>query len=217
MSKEIWKKWISYLIPQTRFVPSRINPHLEVGWIEGRKVLDSKHTNYSYGPLQEVLEYGLKKISFQNIKSVLILGMGAGSVIKSLRNKFNYNHEIVAVELDPIVIQIADEEFDIKSEGNLKIICEDAVGFIAATQQTFDLIIIDVFIDKEVPEKIYLENFWLDIALITNENGKVLFNAGVEVLDEKTQIIFLEQLPAIFNYTIFNGVMGGNTLILLEK
>lgn len=217
MPKETWRKWLSYILPQTRYIESSLNGKLEVGWIEGKKVLDSKYTNYSYGPLQEVLEYGLDKISLASVESALILGMGAGSVIQSLREKYEYSNKITAVELDPVVIQIAKDEFEVTPDEQLKIYCEDAICFVAQTKQIFDLIILDVFVDKDVPSGIYEENFWLDLALCTAENGKILFNAGVESLKEETQQAFLKQLPKVFDYTIYTGVMGGNTLILLNK
>lgn len=217
MLKETWRKWISYIIPQTRYIKSEINGHLEVGWIEGKKVLDSMNTNYSYGPLQDVLNYGLQKIPLEYINSVLVLGMGAGSVIRSLREKFQYSKRITAVELDPVVLKIAAEDFGIVADEYLEVYCQDAAEFIRKTKQTFDLIIVDIFIDKEVPAKFFEETFWLDIALCTNEYGKIIFNAGVEDLDKKIQEAFLNRLPKVFDYSLYTNVLGGNTLIILSK
>lgn len=217
MAKETWKKWFSYIIPQTKYVKSEVNGHLEVGWIEGRKVLDSQHANYSYGPLQDVLEYGLKQMSLDKVNTVLVLGMGAGSIIQSLRNKFCYTKSIVAVEFDPIIIQIAEEEFGIVANNQLEIHCEDAENFVENDKRTYDLIIVDVFVDKDVPEEFYGNKFWRNLNLRANPNAQILFNAGVESLDKKFQDSFLNKLPKTFKYNIHTDVLGGNTLILLEK
>ena len=56
MARDFWRKWISYLIPQTKYVKSDVSGYLQVGWIEGEKVVDSRRANYSFGPLQRELE-----------------------------------------------------------------------------------------------------------------------------------------------------------------
>lgn len=78
-------------------------------------MLDSKNTSYSYGNLQRVWDKALQEIPMSNTENILILGMGGGSSIELLRKKYGYHGKITAVELDPVIVQIADEEFDIRS------------------------------------------------------------------------------------------------------
>ena len=216
MPNETWKKWLSYLVPQTKYIESAVSGRLEVGWRDGKKVLDNGRVNYSYGGLQKVLNYGLEQIPLDAMRSVLVLGMGGGSVIESLRTKFKYTHPIVAVEIDPVVIEIAEEEFGITAYSDLEVVCVDAAQFLEESKQNFDLIIVDLFIGEHVPERFYGKDFWQDLEKRTNKGGKVLFNAEVR-LTNVVRDMFLKNLPKTFSYDILTDVMGGNTLVILDK
>lgn len=216
MAKETWKRWLSYLVPQTRYIESDVSGKLEVGWRDGKKVLDNGPVNYSYGGLQQVLNYGLDQISLASVRSVLVLGMGGGSVIESLRTKYKYTYPIVAVEIDPVVIEIAEDEFGITKYNDLEVVCADAATFLEETEQNFDLIIVDLFIGQHVPERFYGKAFWQDIEKHTNKSGKILFNAEVS-FSNVVRDTFLKNLPNSFSYKILTHVMGGNTLVLLNK
>ena len=60
------KKILSYLVPiPIEIIPSNISEQLELTWNNGKLVLDTKRTNYSYVNLQKVLRKGLLKIGKQ--------------------------------------------------------------------------------------------------------------------------------------------------------
>lgn len=164
---------------------SDFSGELEVTWYNGIKLLDSKHANYSYGQLQEVLAFGLSKIDFKDAKQILLLGMGGGSVITSLRNQFNFQRKIIAVEFDQKIIELAETEFGISAHHKLDIKYEDALSYVENCQTDFDLIIIDLFIDDKVPEKFYKRMFWQNIQRILSAKGSILFNAGLKTDTDK--------------------------------
>ena len=122
---------------------SNLNGKLTVAWEGDRKVLNSKNANYSYGGLQEVLNRGLRQISMNNISSVLVLGMGAGSVVDSLRNESNYQGPITGIEIDPLVIEIAEKEFKSVGFENVKWVLADAIEYVAEAKDKFDLIVVE--------------------------------------------------------------------------
>lgn len=199
-----------------QFYDSDINKRLKVGWIDSKKVLNTKRTNYSFGGLQKVLNRGLNIIPINRIKSVLVLGMGAGSVVDSLRNKFEYDGPIVGVELDPVVIDIAEKEFNLLQDDKVEIIQADAKEYIASCKQQFDLIVVDVFIDIDVPEKFYSSLFWNHIESRVSDNGFVLFNAGIDLSDEKRNN-FINKIPDSFIYTKKLNVLESNTVFVFQK
>jgi spermidine synthase len=123
-------KLISFFVPVTRKVRSEPNGDLELTLIDGKKLLDTSQTNYSYGSLQRVLDFALRKIDLSDVKNVLLLGLGGGSVIKSLRHVFHYESGIVAVEIDPVIIQIATEEFGVIADDRTEIVCADAFEYV---------------------------------------------------------------------------------------
>ncbi len=143
-----------------RVYDSLINKRLKIVKKDGKKLLDTKNTNYSYGTLVDVLEYGLDNIPMPGITSVLLLGMGAGSIIKSLRSKYNCYAPIVGVEMDPVVIDIARNEFGVEADKSLEIYCMDAWDYIENSKKQFDLVILDIFVDVQVSKKFYEPKFW---------------------------------------------------------
>jgi spermidine synthase len=174
------KKIISYIYPIiSKKIQTAYNGEVEICFQNGKKVLDSQNANYSYGLLQKVLEKGLSFIQFKGIEKILILGMGGGSIIKSLTQKYQFDGHITAVDLDPKIIEIAAQEFAIRPHAKLNIVCSDCCEFLAKNKTQFDLIIVDVFIDNTVPTSIYETHFWTTIASSLSPQGQFLFNAGM--------------------------------------
>lgn len=195
---------------------SEINEKLKVVWADGKKLLNTKNTNYSYGGLQEVLERGLRIIPIQRVESTLVLGMGGGSVVDSLRNKLEYDGPIIGIEIDLVVIDIAKKEYNIHNDPKVQIVQADANEYVAETRDKFDLIVVDIFIDDIVPEEFYLPTFWNNIESITSDNGFVLFNAGIDLPIDK-MYEFLDIVPDSFIYTKKLNVLVSNTVFIFQK
>src|ERR1041385_6778137 len=111
---------------------SNVSGKIEVVYSKGKLVLDSAHVNYSFGGLHE----GFQKAFFQfkikerEIKNVLILGFGSGSVASILQDEYGKEINIVGVEKDLEVIELAKKYFSIEKYKNLALHCEDAFDFV---------------------------------------------------------------------------------------
>ena len=211
------KKPFSYLWPFTKKYHSKYSGTVEVTWLNGKKVLDSKNANYSYGSLQRVLDYGLSHLNAERSAPVLVLGLGGGSVIYLLRNKFNYYGKITAVEIDSQIIELAVNEFGIKEQDPLDIVCEDAMAYIRETNSQFGLIIIDIFIDVKVPEQFYSTEFWKNVHRILDEEGTVLFNAGIYTANREETDQLLKDMEPEIAFRKLEDVHGTNTLLIGTK
>jgi len=202
--------------PDIRYYYSEINNRLKVVEREGKKLLDTKDTNYSFGGLQKVLEFGLDLVPLAEFESVLVLGMGAGSIVDSLRNNSSFFGKITGVEIDPVVIEIAENEFDLFADKNLQVVQQDASAYVKEADQLFDLIVVDVFINLTVPPAFYQPEFWEDVEKLIRNDGFVIFNAGID-WNEKSMYEFLDTLPESFIYQKNLHVMGSNTVIIMHK
>lgn len=208
-------KLLSYFYPLTKKVHSDYSGTLEITWYNGKKHLDTKNANYSYGSLQRILKFGLEKINLKQVNSVLLLGLGGGSVIETLRNDFLYSKTITAVDIDSVVIDIAKNEFKLKDDAQLQIVCEDALLFMQANNNQYDLIIIDLFIDTEVPMAFLALPFWKHVIDASTSNGAILFNASLEKTKSAALIEVIEFLKSHKYHTeVFEKVNNTNTLIL---
>lgn len=172
----MFKKIISYIFPITRKIKSEHNGYLELTVINGRTVLDTSNTNYSYGSLQRVLKFSLEHTDVSHANNVLLLGLGGGCVLKTLWNEFDYKGNVTAVDIDPVIITVAEKEFGILPNGKTKIVCADAYDFVKEDLDKYDLIIIDLFIDNIVPEKFLQQEFWKDVLKKVNNDGTIIFN-----------------------------------------
>ena len=211
------KRSLSYLWPLTKNYDSHFSGRLEVTWINGRKVLDSANANYSYGALQEVMDRGLAQTRADRAAPVLILGLGGGSVIPLLRKKYNYYGKITAVEIDAAIIEIAINEFGIEAHQPLELVCADAEIYVSSTPEKFGLIIIDLFLDLEVPGQFFSEDFWKNLAGLLQPGGKIIFNAGVNSAHEEQISVLLKNDKLGLNFRKKEEVYGSNTLLLGEK
>jgi spermidine synthase len=218
------KKFLSYFIPiNIHQKKSIINNNLEITWNNGQLVLDSKNTNFSYGNLQKVLRFGLQQIGFEKIKplkNILVLGVAGGSVIKTLVDEIHFDGKITGVEIDEITIELANQYFGLNKIATLEIVIDDAQNFTQATNQKFDLIIIDIFQDHVMPEFLFEETFANNISNCLTEKGMILFNTIVSTNGDQIRNEKYNQLiqPKFKTVQRFSNIEGNNELfITFEK
>ena len=219
----MFKKLFSYIVPINIYKQkSSISQTLEVTWTNGKLVLDSNNTNYSYGSLQRILRKGLKFIGFRkirNMKNILVLGVAGGSVIKTLVDEIKYEGAIIGVEIDKAVIEIANEYFQLNEIQNLKIVIEDAFEFVMITETKFDLIIIDIFQDTKMPDFLFDEKFIYRICHLLNSKGCIIFNTMI--LNKNQRKLNLDYTKSFdsktYTVTILSKIEKNNELIIVEN
>ncbi|WP_210517429.1 spermidine synthase [Hymenobacter terricola] len=208
------QKLLSYLFPTTRKIPSAYNGILEVTVFQGRKVLDSANANYSYGSLQRILRTALLQLDLAAVRTVLLLGLGGGSVVATLRAELGFRGHITAVELDPVVIRLAAEEFGIAASDELRIVHDDALDFVRTDPGRYDLVIVDLFIDTTVPAGFMAAPFWRLVGQRTAAAGQVVFNAMAAPAALRSVRGELGQLGFAVREL---AVEGTNTLLLASR
>jgi spermidine synthase len=168
---------LSYYFPITKKIPSVHSGLLELKFVDGKVLLDSPYASHSYGTQQKVLEFALRKIELSDIQTVLLLGLGGGSIIKSLRQRFRYKGTIKAIDIDPLMINVAHDEFGIRIDKRTQIECGEASSYIRRETKTFDLIIVDLFIDDHVSKEILTNEFWCSLKDRVSRSGYIIFNS----------------------------------------
>lgn len=78
-------------------------------------------------------------------KRVLIVGLGGGAMVHFLTHH-DSQVQIDAVEIDPVVVRLADQYFNVRAGGNVRVHTADAMAFIEATTDRYDLILMDAFL-----------------------------------------------------------------------
>lgn len=201
---------------------SPVSGKLEVWAYRGKKILYSENATQSFDTLHKLFqkvfpEAGIKKNLSNPPKQILLLGLGGGSVISIIREELKIKSPIDAVELDPIVIDIAHEHFNIGRFTDLNIINDDAYNFVQTAKTTYDLIAVDIFADDKVPVKFFEEGFNLALLKLLNPGGKLVFNIMVEskAYQQKAQhlsTLYAEQ-PGI-TVKVISPILYNNVLIV---
>jgi spermidine synthase len=216
------KQLLSYFLPIKIYeTQSTVSSNLEVTWNNGKLVLDSKHTNYSYGSLEKVLKKGFQQIGYTTIlemKSILLLGVAGGSAIKTLIDDIGYNGSITGVEIDAEVIKIANTYFGLNQYKNVTIIIDDAQKYIEEHDVKYNLIIIDIFEDSNMPDFLFEEKFINNIKKSLELNGYILFNFMILNDYEKKFTAFKSKFNSS-EFKVINlvNVEEFNQLLIIQK
>jgi spermidine synthase len=196
-------------------IRSKYNGLLEVDIEDGRKVLNSENTSYSGQTLHDIFEKVFKKIDLNGVKSILLLGLGGGTVVDMLTEELHYKGKLTTVELDPVIVQIASREFGIRSNSKLEVICMDATEYVRSSRKKFDIIICDIFVDSTLPEVIVAPEFWNNVAKRLSEQGLIVFNVFHEI---KKMTSVAKQLNEMgFDVKLMNRINGSNTFLFARK
>lgn len=210
------KKWLSYVWPFTlKSWQSKYSGRVELILVNGKRVLNTPHANYSFDSLHRVFQQILKK-HIQLLKpeeNILLLGLGGGSVPYIIRLEMNLNNPITAIEIDPLMIQIAKEEFDVEALGNITIIQADAVTWIHNCSEMYSCIIIDVFIDDQVPESIQTIEFLNDIKGILLPGGRLIFNTIQRDKNQNPQNITLYQNLKGLGFNLYFEIVNEENVV----
>jgi spermidine synthase len=215
------QRFLSYLRPKVIEQRStEFNPHLEVALENGKLVLNAQRVNYSYGSLQLVFRSVFDHYNVRNrpVKSVLILGFGAGSIAELLL-EHNKPYQVTGVEVDEEVVDLAKKYFALKQLEErfaLEIIFENAITFAKEESRTWDLVLIDLFIDDLVPVSAQKPAFLEDLRGLVAPKGMVIFNRITDSpLGKETQQQFLELFRIFFPfYEVYHTL--GNSLTVVD-
>ncbi|HTF04319.1 MAG TPA: fused MFS/spermidine synthase [Bacteroidia bacterium] len=181
-------------------VRGELGHSLEVNLYQGKLVLDTENVNYSYGSLQDVFDHAFTRTGLYDthMTNALILGFGSGSVAGLLLEKCDPEIIITGVEADTEVIRLAMQYFPVARKSNVTIIHDDVTLFVRTHKNTYDLIVVDVFVEDRVPENCQERDFLQRVKKLLNANGKVYFNKMVETSRRNSPDPLEKQLRSVF-------------------
>ena len=135
-------------------------------------------------------------------KTILVLGLGAGTIPSYLYQRFSKT-KIYVVEILPELKEIASNYFSRPKNERLEIVIGDAYNYIKETQIQFDLIFMDVFNKNSIPKKFCTEEFYTGLKRLISENGYVAFNTWI---DPSSYGNYIKKLENVFDTVIEESV-----------
>lgn len=199
-----WKKLLSRIVDiPLESASTEYNEELDLHLRNGRLLLTTPNAIYSYGDLYLNFFEAFRQLKPQNrnIKEVLILGLGLGSIPWMLEKKFRLICNYTCVEIDEVVAGWAMKYTVPELKSPMMIYTADACAFVQITQEKFDLICVDLFIDEHVPEQLDDKSFTKPLSKLLTKNGLLMWNrlADKDPLIQRTELFYKEVFSKIFS------------------
>lgn len=203
MKQPIWKIWMSYL---TELIieegASDLNPDLQLGLKKGRYCLSTPNAIYSYADLYDNFSksFHLLNIKEKDIREVLILGFGLGSIPFMLEKVFGKNCQFTGVEADELIAYWASEYVMDELNSPVQMNIADASFFVETCEQKFDLIAMDIFVDNEIPIEFEEIHFLQNLNELLSDQGLLMYNRlCLSPADKKkSEHFFKNEFKAVF-------------------
>ena len=213
-----WKKWLSYLGEiQLESIRSNVNPDLRISLVRGRLQLSSTNSIYSFDDfyLNFLTAFHELRIERQSISKVLMLGLGLGSVPYILEKKFRLFPEYTIVDIDESVIYLASKYALPRIQSPVQIIHADAWSFVRLNKgETYDMIIVDLFVDDMVPLVFESVDFLNCLKKMAHHQTLILSNRlyRTETDKQKTDKYFKEVYRHVFKNSELMLIEGNSIL-----
>jgi len=150
-------------------------------------------------------------------KNVLLVGLGAGSIYKNLRDK---EMNIETVEIDRRIYDYGIKYFGMEPHKNY---VTDGRYFLNTTKKKYDLIILDVIIGENVPgQLITVECFKKCYDLLSDQGTLIIEHGGVHSFNTSGFVpsVIKTLRAAAFNVTLFNPLLSksfGDVMFVASK
>jgi len=148
-----------------------------------------------------------------DIKNILILGMGAGYFVNQLKSILPQVNKIDVVEINPELPDIAVKYFDFQ-ENEINLHFQDARVFARNSSEKYDLIILDVFSESGMAYRFMTKEFLEEISNILTSDGIFVSNVfGLTDIDSENNIIFkslFKTYTSVFNDNLIFPTNYGN-------
>jgi spermidine synthase len=151
----------------------------------------------------------------QDVKRVLILGLGGGSIPTYL-GRFLPDATIDSVELDPGVIDAAKTYFGMRETSKSRLVESDGRVFLKRHSEPYDIIMIDAFTGSYIPFHLMTKEFYSLVRERLSPHGVAVFNImpGSKLYDSN-----IRTLNTVFDrldlYHASDPAAGGDSVLVM--
>ncbi len=146
-------------------------------------------------------------------KSALVIGLGGGTIPSFLRSTSS-TMKIDAVDIDPVVVEVAKSHFGFREDAGLKAHVADGRAFIEAAKDRYDFVFLDGFGQDSVPKHLTTREFLIAVRSILAPGGIVIGNVwGRDV--NRLYDAMIRTYRAVFREIYIVDVLGsGNKIVI---
>jgi spermidine synthase len=160
-------------------------------------------------------------VTEKDVKSMLMIGLGAGTVPKQLTKAYGTQVQIDGVEIDPEIIALGREYFDM-NEPNLNTIAGDGRYALITSSKKYDIIGVDAYKQPYIPFHLTTKEFFQQVRDHLTPNGVAVINAGTPAVNNKIDYRLAETLaqtmksvyPNVYMINLFKSSGYYNTIVV---
>jgi len=148
-------------------------------------------------------------------RSILALGLGGGA-IPALLHSILEKAVIDVVEIDPEMPVIAKKYFYFSISERLRLFINDAFFFIRDTDKNYDIVLMDAYIENQIPETVDCTAFFAEAARVLAPGG--IFVANLMTVHKEHFENIIERMSGIFNnISMLPGIRSTNSLVFASR
>jgi spermidine synthase len=182
------------------------------------------YLNYTHGsqtvmPKDELLtnsyyDYFLLGPRMNDGKKTLFLGAAGGVALKQLVIVYP-DVEVVGVELDPKVIDVAERYFGLADHPRIRLVEADARWYVETTPDLFDVIVIDLYVTGHIPFFTTTKEFFEQVKHRLTDRGVLMMNILSIQPGEELIAPFIRTVGSVFPSVFLIG--SGNFILVASK
>lgn len=144
------------------------------------------------------LEYLIAVLLFMpQPKRILLLGTGGGSLVHFLRHHYPDSH-LTSIDIDGELLDLMHDKMILpQANDNLAYVIDDAANYLQHCDQTFDLILVDIFIGDQSPDWLLSTENMRRLHMLLSTSGAVAYNLLID--DESSFTEYYRDLREVFS------------------
>ena len=186
----------------------------------GRFQLLSGDAIYSWDDLYRNFDLAFQALDLKqhHYQDVLLLGLGLGSIPLLLEKKYRLDYCYTAVEWDETVAELAERYTLSRLKSPIETVIADAEVFVDVCEDTYDLLIVDIFEDDLTPPPFETKEFLRACDRLLRPGGILLFNRLYSTVANKTFTtrFFERKFSAVFQNASYIDTKG-NWILVYQK
>jgi len=146
-------------------------------------------------------------------RSALVIGLGGGTIPSFLRKSYP-GMKIDAVDIDPVVVEVARSHFGFKEDAALKAHVADGRQFVESSQERYDLVFLDGFGADSVPAHLTTREFLLAVRRLLSPSGVVVGNLWGRDVNRKYDSMMKTYRDVYRGIYVVDVLGSGNKIVI---
>lgn len=150
-------------------------------------------------------------------KRALVVGLGGGTIPNFLHKHYPQT-QIDAVDIDPVVVEVAKQFFGFREDATLKAYVQDGRQFIEERLNVYDVIFLDAFSSEDIPYHLATREFLEAVRRAVTARGVVLANvwgSGLSPLYDSMVRTYQEVFDELYILDVWGS--GNKILVALPR